>query len=391
MSDLGLTMGVALVGTLISAVLYGITVTQTYLYFQRFPQDNILIKLMVAVLWTLDTLHLALISHSMYFYLIQNFNHPDALASAVWSFNSEVSVNGLIGLIVECFFARRMLRLSGGSRIGWFLAVIVCILSLIHFGLGIFFTDRLFQLRFFAKFPELTLPVDHENRPWKCCSLRFDCGPGTLLVPVYLPNRVSQDGLAHRNADGIHSQLWLADRCLCLYGHYHGNLLSLYNNNRIYVLNLAVLRITEYLILHGLLLGARKMLNSREALRGKLGYVAGTNITNITNISDNQPSKHSIMSSHRNQRSSAAYGEPNFEILYARPPSPQPALTVRVDTTTETNREYYRHSAITMPKRTASMISIDRPEDQITALSLAPSPSSTVPLIGNPRDVPKFP
>lgn len=43
-----LTMGVALIGTLISAVLYGITITQTYLYFQRFPNDNVLIKLMVS-------------------------------------------------------------------------------------------------------------------------------------------------------------------------------------------------------------------------------------------------------------------------------------------------------------------------------------------------------
>ncbi|KAF8507567.1 hypothetical protein BU17DRAFT_71114 [Hysterangium stoloniferum] len=46
MSELGLTMGIALLGTLASAILYGTTVTQTYLYFQRFPKDGYIIKTM---------------------------------------------------------------------------------------------------------------------------------------------------------------------------------------------------------------------------------------------------------------------------------------------------------------------------------------------------------
>ncbi|KAF8591064.1 hypothetical protein K439DRAFT_1055422 [Ramaria rubella] len=128
---LALTMGVALLGTLISAVLYGITITQTYLYFQRFPRDHYYIKTMVVALWVLDTLHLSLISHSMYYYLL------------------EVSVNGVIGLIVECFFARRLLRLSGG---GWsaFCRYKVDTADLIVF------TDRLYAIAFFAGLPQLT-------------------------------------------------------------------------------------------------------------------------------------------------------------------------------------------------------------------------------------------
>jgi hypothetical protein len=47
MNALDLTMGVALIGCLISAVLYGISSLQTYLYFQRFPRDHYCIKTMV--------------------------------------------------------------------------------------------------------------------------------------------------------------------------------------------------------------------------------------------------------------------------------------------------------------------------------------------------------
>jgi len=327
----------------------------------------------------LDTLHLTLISHSMYYYLISNFDNPPALASAVWSFNAEVSVNGLIGLIVECFFARRLLRLSGGSRVGYFLAGLVCFLSLIHFGLGVFFTERLFALGLFSKFPELTWITKVGLGSAAACD---------LIIAVGLCWYLYQSRTGYRKTDSLIVTLMLYTlNCGLLTGI----------GAAMVVITFSVFPTTLFFMAFFWILGKLycnscvAMLNSRQALRGKLGHVVGSN------ISDLQPTKISAaFSPSRTQRSSLGYtNDPNFEFLYTRPSSPQTALTVRVDTTTETSRDYYRHTMNTMSlpstkQETGSMVSLDRlPEDPATAL--APSPSSTAPLIRESRMVPKFP
>lgn len=80
-----------------------------------------------------------------------NFNNPDALNKTSWSMNLQTDCNGLIGLIVECFFARRVWIMSGNL---WLTGLIV-ILSCIHFGLGIVFTIEGFFLIETAKFGRL--------------------------------------------------------------------------------------------------------------------------------------------------------------------------------------------------------------------------------------------
>lgn len=40
------TIGATLIGCIVAAVVYGVTITQTYLYFERFPDDKYGIKIM---------------------------------------------------------------------------------------------------------------------------------------------------------------------------------------------------------------------------------------------------------------------------------------------------------------------------------------------------------
>ncbi|KAF7299053.1 hypothetical protein MIND_00853600 [Mycena indigotica] len=106
----------------------------------------------------LDTAHLVLCTIAVYTVLVLNFNNPEILTKATWSINVgwitprwqmqtctqvQTDLNGLIGLIVECFYARRVWIVSRNL----FLTVLIAslVLSIVHFGLGIVFTVGSFE------------------------------------------------------------------------------------------------------------------------------------------------------------------------------------------------------------------------------------------------------
>jgi len=149
--DINVTYGSAFIGLVAGAILYGVTLLQTFLYYRTYPQDSRFIKILVFVVWILDTAHLVLCTVAMYWYLVMNFNNPEALNKTSWSMNLQTDCNGLIGLIVECFFARRVWIMSGNL---WLTGLIV-LLSCVHFGLGIVFTVEGFFLVQTSKFGQL--------------------------------------------------------------------------------------------------------------------------------------------------------------------------------------------------------------------------------------------
>ncbi|KAH9933893.1 uncharacterized protein B0H18DRAFT_982569 [Fomitopsis serialis] len=73
MGELDTTYGATLIGVCASAILYGITNLQVYIYFRAYPQDELWNKISVCWLWGLDSLHLAFCIYMMYWYLITNF------------------------------------------------------------------------------------------------------------------------------------------------------------------------------------------------------------------------------------------------------------------------------------------------------------------------------
>jgi len=145
------TYGAAFIGLIGSAILYGVTLLQTFLYFKQYPNDTRITKSIVIVLWVLDTVHLLLCTIAIYTYLVRNFNNPEALGRSTWSMNLQTDCNGLIGLIVECFFARRVWMMSRNI----FLTGLIVVLACIHFGLGVLFTVEGFILVETSKFPKL--------------------------------------------------------------------------------------------------------------------------------------------------------------------------------------------------------------------------------------------
>ncbi|KAI5996875.1 hypothetical protein F5J12DRAFT_852712 [Pisolithus orientalis] len=130
--------GVALVGGLVSAALYGITILQTYVYFMHCSEDALITKLLVAATWILDTLHMSLMGHLLYYYLITNYGVPTSLKYIVWSYPVSLLVNVLVVVVVQLFFAHKIYCLCR-PQLKWLLTTLVILLVLIRFvgGMGL--------------------------------------------------------------------------------------------------------------------------------------------------------------------------------------------------------------------------------------------------------------
>ncbi|OSX58621.1 hypothetical protein POSPLADRAFT_1152819 [Postia placenta MAD-698-R-SB12] len=105
MVELDDTYGAILIGSFISAIFFGITNLQVFIYFQQYAEDSSWNKLTVCCLWLLDATHLALCMHMVYWYLVTNFFNPQALPNTVWSFKAVVVVS------VHTLYAVRLWKL----------------------------------------------------------------------------------------------------------------------------------------------------------------------------------------------------------------------------------------------------------------------------------------
>jgi hypothetical protein len=101
-----------LMGTYGILLLYGMTVMQAYQYYTNFPKDRLLLKALVALIITLETVTLALSCHHNYYYLIEHYGEPKLLIKVVWSIRVAVEISFIIAWLVNMFFVRRIYVMS---------------------------------------------------------------------------------------------------------------------------------------------------------------------------------------------------------------------------------------------------------------------------------------
>ncbi|KAI6112257.1 hypothetical protein EDD16DRAFT_1174104 [Pisolithus croceorrhizus] len=128
--------GSILITGLISSMLYGITTLQTYLYYMYYSEDSLLVKLLVATIWILDSLHISFMCYMLYYYLIINYGVPTALAYIVWSYQVTVLINMLVIFAVQCFFAHKIHYLYH-RKVRWFVTVPIMVLVIAAVGFGL--------------------------------------------------------------------------------------------------------------------------------------------------------------------------------------------------------------------------------------------------------------
>ncbi|EIW57988.1 uncharacterized protein TRAVEDRAFT_29858 [Trametes versicolor FP-101664 SS1] len=123
------TLGAYLIGTFCSLPLYGLSVHQLYRYCRLFPKDTTYIRILVAIVMPLETMHAAALMHSCYYYLTTNYDNPNALLETpVWSVAVVPLLSTVVGLIAEIFFAWRVSMLGSWHKIIAIIAIL-CLLT----------------------------------------------------------------------------------------------------------------------------------------------------------------------------------------------------------------------------------------------------------------------
>ncbi|KAJ8520736.1 hypothetical protein ONZ45_g2452 [Pleurotus djamor] len=99
--NLDAKLGAMFLGNVVAAILYGVTSVQTFIYFKGSAQDLRSLKVIVLILWLLDSLHIILVTHTVYFYTVSNYADPLSLNTPIWSNVSQVYTTCISDLIVR--------------------------------------------------------------------------------------------------------------------------------------------------------------------------------------------------------------------------------------------------------------------------------------------------
>ncbi|KAL1700895.1 hypothetical protein EV121DRAFT_294768 [Schizophyllum commune] len=118
--------GPVLMGTFLNVLLYGVSVMQTYLYWNVYKRkDPLYLRLLVLFLFLADTAHTAFTMAYMYIALIIHYDDLPYLKHTTWVFATEPALVGIIGGSVQLFFSWRVRMLTGNV----FLAGIIAALT----------------------------------------------------------------------------------------------------------------------------------------------------------------------------------------------------------------------------------------------------------------------
>nr|GAT51269.1 predicted protein [Mycena chlorophos] len=119
------TIGSLQIGVLVSYVLLGITTTQTYVYFYRFPDDSPWVRAMVAFVWLVEIAQAAVFGFVLYYYTVIDYgDRLDVLQNAIQTVMAGFVLTGTITTLVEFYFIRRIYLLSKRIFVPLFLGVL---------------------------------------------------------------------------------------------------------------------------------------------------------------------------------------------------------------------------------------------------------------------------
>lgn len=128
-------LGVILICLILAAYLFGMSSSQAYIYYDRFPNDLWQYRTLVCVIWMLDAAHTGLMSHTAYYYTVTNFGNFDALDQPpVVSFNLEILLVPIIAFITQTYFAHRAWAIEKNN---WPLALSIQAFTILQLIFGI--------------------------------------------------------------------------------------------------------------------------------------------------------------------------------------------------------------------------------------------------------------
>lgn len=174
------TLGAIEIGTLINCFLYGVTTVQVYIYYsntQRKP-DRLRVRLLVPFVWILETIQTTFMCAYIYRLSVTYYGDRSVIGDGHWTLNSSSLFDGIIGGLVQSFFAHRIYVLSKK----WLLTYVIWFFSFLSV-VGSVSIMILGQISYIAKFDaqyawlvttELSffLFIDFANTAGLCAYLR---------------------------------------------------------------------------------------------------------------------------------------------------------------------------------------------------------------------------
>ncbi|TFK87025.1 hypothetical protein K466DRAFT_599835 [Polyporus arcularius HHB13444] len=139
------TYGALFIGTAFGLIIYGVTVHQTYRYFRLYPpgRDQPVIFWMVIIIWILETFQTAVIIAACYWHLVTNFFNPASLGDSYWATQLLIPTSGVLVIVCESFYARRVWYIGQKSR---YIVLLVGCIMLVLLGFTIAATYESFRV-----------------------------------------------------------------------------------------------------------------------------------------------------------------------------------------------------------------------------------------------------
>ncbi|KAI0787784.1 hypothetical protein C8Q74DRAFT_1366604 [Fomes fomentarius] len=152
---LDMTIGVIMVGMIVTSSLYGGVIAQAIWYFRHYARDRTLIRWMVGVVCGLDTLSLAFYAASMWQDLVRKELLSSNSAAIPWTSNAQIVCNACAILLIQSFYMFRIWSLSKNN-------IVVAILMTFvagDFAFGLLLFVKSIQTKSIEQFADLT-PFD---------------------------------------------------------------------------------------------------------------------------------------------------------------------------------------------------------------------------------------
>ncbi|KAI0055577.1 hypothetical protein BV25DRAFT_1865755 [Artomyces pyxidatus] len=166
--------GPIFIGTILNTVLYGISIAQTFMYLKTYKNDKLWTKLIVLLVFILDTMNSVFDVEYTYNSLVNHYNDPAAIQKANWVFATDPALTSITGTVVQLFFAWRVKVITRSNA-----AVAILIVGSVISCLGGIATSiAIGMVPMWLEFQKFEIPVI----VWLTVSALVDSGITVILV-----------------------------------------------------------------------------------------------------------------------------------------------------------------------------------------------------------------
>ncbi|OCH88048.1 hypothetical protein OBBRIDRAFT_836900 [Obba rivulosa] len=148
-------VGALILSLTTTSIFFGITILQTYHYYDRYWSDPLYMKLYVLLLALLDTAQQVTVMYTTWFWAVRNYGDPSSLTDVPVTGTLEIGLTISVGVLVHGFFATRAYIMSGRNPI---LPSVIMVFSATHFAAGTYFCKIYTSSQDFLKAHHITWP-----------------------------------------------------------------------------------------------------------------------------------------------------------------------------------------------------------------------------------------